>query len=97
MRFETIVAAIVLSALLAPPAQARPDTRSMTCNQLLAFVERNGAVVMDTGPRTYKRFVYHRGFCQFAETVRTEWVRSSDGECRLRICEPVNVDRDAGR
>lgn len=97
MKFETIVAAALLSTLILPAAaEARPDTRSMTCQQLLGLLQNQGAVVMNTGTHTYKRFVYHRGYCDFGETVQTAWVDASDGECRLRECRPPRVDRDSG-
>ncbi len=87
MKRKTIVPGVVtISLLMATVVQARPDTRSMTCKQLQSFVEKQGAVVMDTGPRTYKRFVHHRGFCSFQQLARTAWVKASDGECALREC-----------
>ncbi len=98
MKKATVVPSMILAGLLLPAgAEARPDTRSMTCNQLQAFIKKNGAVVMNTGPRTYNRFVYHRGFCLYSETVGTAWVDASDGECRLRECKPPRINRNDGR
>ncbi len=45
-------AALTALALTCATAQARPDTRSMSCAQAQAFIQQNGAVVMSTGPYT---------------------------------------------
>ena len=52
---------------------------------------------MNTGPRTYNRFVYHRGHCLYSETVGTAWVDTSDGKCRLRECKPPRINNNRGR
>ncbi len=98
MNISKIVPAMLLAGLTLPSiAEARPDVRSMTCKQLQAFVMKNGAVVMNTGPRTYNRFVYHRGFCLYSERAGTAWVDASDGECRLQECKPPRTQRNNGR
>ena len=98
MKTAIIVPALVLAGLMVTAgAQARPDTRSMSCQQLQNFVKDNGAVVMNTGPRTYNRFVHHRGFCLYSETVGTAWVDASDGDCRLRECKPPRINTNDGR
>ena len=45
------------AALAQTDAQARPDTRAMTCAEAAALVARAGAIVMSTGPATYARFI----------------------------------------
>lgn len=73
-------------------AQARPDARTMTCGEVRALIRDHGAVVITTGRYTYKRFVYHRGFCLYSERIGHEWIATSDTpECRLRVC--VEPDR----
>ena len=97
MRKKTGVLVIVMAGLfVSAGAEARPDTRARTCKQLEAFVKQQGAVVMNTGPRTYNRFVYHRGFCQYSETIGTAWVDAKDGKCRLRECKPPRVNKNDG-
>ncbi len=87
MKYGMIVPAVMaVGFLVSANAHARPDTRSMTCKQLQSFVEKQGGVVMNTGPRTYKRFVYHRGSCSYNQLASTVWVDASDGQCRLREC-----------
>jgi hypothetical protein len=74
--------------------EARPDTRSMTCGQLLSFVDRHGAVVLNTGQYTYKRLVAHRGYCLYSETAETVWVPGRNGvQCALRECEDHELRR----
>ena len=87
MRFHIVLPALLIAGIFIPAeVDARPDTRSMTCKKLQAFVESKGEVVMNTGPRTYKKFVYHRGFCSYNQNLRSAWVQAKDGECALREC-----------
>ena len=87
MRVQIVLPAILTVGIFIPAeVNARPDTRSMTCKKFQAFVEQKGEVVMNTGPRTYKKFVHHRGFCSYNQNVSTAWVKAKDGECRLGEC-----------
>ncbi len=52
-------------------AQARPDTRTMTCEQAKARVKAQGGLVMTTGQNTYQRFVATHQFC-FSPTDVTQ-------------------------
>ncbi|MDX5594506.1 hypothetical protein [Pseudovibrio sp. SPO723] len=68
----------------AASAQARPDTRTMTCEQARNLVKQRGAVVLTTGARTFDRFVVDRRFCQRDEAIRSEWVQTKDiKQCRI--------------
>jgi len=73
--FSALAAVAVLVPL---SAQARPYTPAMTCNATAATVARQGAIVLDTGPHTYDRYVRDRSFCEITEYVRPEWVRTAD-------------------
>ncbi|WP_417671126.1 hypothetical protein [Roseibium sp.] len=44
-------------------AQARPDTRKMTCAQAQALVKQRGEVVMTTGANTFERFISSARYC----------------------------------
>ncbi|WP_244476472.1 hypothetical protein [Methylobacterium sp. Leaf88] len=66
------------AALAQTDAQARPDTRAMTCAEAAALVARAGAVVMSTGPATYARFVRDGGFCPLPETTQPSWETTRD-------------------
>ncbi len=52
-----------LTLLAASVSHARPFTPSMTCGEAANTVSVNGAIVMDTGPHTYDRFVVSRAYC----------------------------------
>jgi hypothetical protein len=93
------VSMLMVSVIATGHAEARPDTRTMTCDQLRSFVKKQGAAVIDTGPHTYQRFVYHRGFCLYSEQLESAWVPALDGaQCRLRICEePTEFRKRRGR
>lgn len=64
-----VAGAFVSTATLFGPAmdtasaQARPDTRSMTCAQAQNFVRQRGAVVMTTGRNTFERIVASARYC----------------------------------
>ncbi|MXN65812.1 hypothetical protein GR183_12935 [Stappia sp. GBMRC 2046] len=76
-----LIAAAGLAVLLSSPearAQARPDTRSMTCAQAQAFVQQRGAVVMSTGQYTYDRFVASRAFCMRDEILKPLYAPTRD-------------------
>lgn len=75
-------ALLVCAALLPDPASARPATPALTCAEASALVMQAGAIVMDTGPMTYARFVRDGGFCPLPETTRPTWERTRDNpEC----------------
>lgn len=78
------VAAGMLAAALAgvtlanAPAQARPNTRNMTCASAAALVQSRGAIVLSTGANTFDRYVSNIRYCSGAEQLQPEWVRTSD-------------------
>ena len=94
MKTVAVVSALIASLFASAAAGARPDARSMTCKQLKVLVEDESVVVLDTGPQTFKRFVYHRGFCSTQETVIKAWVDASDGQCQLRECQIRRINDD---
>ncbi|MDB5644645.1 hypothetical protein [Methylobacterium sp.] len=79
--FRWCLPAILVSAVLTlgvAGAQARPDTRAMTCAEASALVAQAGAIVMSTGPATYARFVRDGGFCPLPETTQPSWEITRD-------------------
>ncbi|GGB34296.1 hypothetical protein GCM10011316_02990 [Roseibium aquae] len=44
-------------------AQARPDTRTMTCLEARTLVQSRGAAVLTTGQFTFERFVANGRYC----------------------------------
>lgn len=82
-----------MSLLVALPAaalaQARPDTRTMTCEGVRALVADRGAVVLTTGPHTYDRFVAGTGYCALPEVALPVSVPTRDGDgCVVYACRP---------
>jgi hypothetical protein len=75
----------------ATQAEARPDTRAMTCDQVVSLIERDGAVVLTTGQLTYDRFVAGPGACSVGEAIRAVTVPTRDGPCRVLRCAQVDV------
>jgi hypothetical protein len=56
-----------LSAVAYGQADARPDTRALSCLQAQALVDRSGAVVLNTGRFTYDRYVSSSRYCTMSE------------------------------
>lgn len=91
-----ISTAIALSAmafspvLLSQPAEARPSTKSFTCEGVKDFVRRNRAVVMNhKAPHLYRRFVSSRQQCyNHDDRLARFTVPTRSGRCSLRICAP---------
>ena len=73
-------------------AQARPDTRTMTCQQTQALIQSHGSVVLTTGPNTYDRYVRQFGNeCDWPEIPMSAYIPARDGHCPVYRCEePVN-------
>jgi len=66
-------------------AHARPDSRSMTCDQARKLVKKKGAVVMNTGPNTYDRYVYSRQYCVSIQQflIRATVPTRDNKQCRI--------------
>ncbi len=80
----------VLSLTLALPlltvtaAQARPNTTAMRCADAQALVAQGGAVVMNTGPRTFRRFVANVGYCDRTQRIRPSYAPAADArQCQV--------------
>jgi hypothetical protein len=80
-------AALILTVAWSVPALARPDTRAMTCEQVLSLIEQSGAVSMTTGDTTYNRLVADRRFCTSSEIAEPTRVPTADTDrCRVKVC-----------
>jgi hypothetical protein len=90
MAASLLAAALVTMPMLAGEAQARPDTRKMTCEGAQQFVRKNGAVVMTTGQYTYERIVTSQGYCDYDEMTWLKIAPTSDNpKCRVGYyCRP---------
>ncbi len=97
MRISTL---LILGSTLAfatpAPAQARPDTRQMTCDQARSTVQRAGGIVLSTGTRTYDRYVSDLRYCERSERLKSRWVPTSDmRQCFIGYtCEPPRNSGD---
>ena len=81
-----VTAAIMLAAT--GLANARPDTRTMSCAQLRQLIQSHRAVVLTTGPNTYDRYVRQFGNeCDWPEVPMSAYVPTLDGHCPVYRCE----------
>ncbi|MBB6412240.1 hypothetical protein [Mesorhizobium sangaii] len=71
--------------------EARPDTRTMSCQQLQQLIQSRRAVVLTTGPNTYDRYVRQFGNeCDWPDVPESAYVTTRDGRCPVHKCdEPV--------
>ncbi|MCF3934264.1 hypothetical protein L1787_12680 [Acuticoccus sp. M5D2P5] len=69
---------VIVLAFAAAPAEARPDTRTMTCEAVNGFIQKEGAVVMTTGRYTFRRFVANRAYCDPWQWAQPEYAPTRD-------------------
>ena len=72
------VLALTFAATTAATAQVGPPTSQRTCSANRQLVMREGAVVLDTGPNTYARFVKNASECVLDTFPEPAWVPSSN-------------------
>lgn len=78
-----VLASIILTAVISPSqAQRRPDSLTMSCAAAKSLVDWAGAVVMQSGPNIYDRYVSHGGHCTRSEETIPAFVPSADS----RVC-----------
>ncbi|ESZ31655.1 MULTISPECIES: hypothetical protein [unclassified Mesorhizobium] len=87
------IAWIIGTALFAATstAYARPDTRSMSCEETQHLIQSHHSAVLTTGRNTYDRYVRQYGNeCDWPEVPVAASVPTRDGQCRVYWCrEPV--------
>ena len=71
-------ALILASVTTTAMAQAGQPTSQRTCSANRQLVMRDGAVVLDTGPSTYARFVRSGAECTVDQFPEPAWVPSSN-------------------
>ncbi len=98
MRRIILIALIAAGLGTATGAEARPDARQMTCRQMQELINSEGQVVITTGPRTYKMFVYDVSYCTiYDQVVRPYRVTTRDGLCTVvGTCEADPFDGPFG-
>lgn len=69
-------------------AEARPSTKSYTCNGVKNLVNKRGAIVMNhKSSSLYRRFVRSVRYCRSPyNTTERFRVPTKTGSCYLRIC-----------
>ena len=77
MRSVLTFLALALTATAAT-AQVGPPTSQRTCGANRQLVMRDGAVVLDTSPSTYARFVRSGAECTVDQFPEPAWVPSSN-------------------
>ncbi|MDD9909619.1 MAG: hypothetical protein OXR62_08005 [Ahrensia sp.] len=94
LAMPALAAGMAVLLILTGHAEARPSTKSFTCEDAREFVNQQGAVVMDTkSSRVYRRFVSNRSYCSAFELIEWHFVPTKSGSCSLKICEePLGKD-----
>ncbi len=77
MRYLLTLSVLALTASAAV-AQVGPATSQRTCGANRQLVLKEGAVVLDTGPSTYARFVRSGAECTVDQFPEPAWVPSSN-------------------
>jgi hypothetical protein len=96
MRPVVVAAALACLATVAHAQGRRPDTRTMSCEQVQSLIGARGAVVMSTGQHTYDRYVTDRFQCMLSGEVAVRaYVPATDAaRCPVWRCEIIDpVDR----
>ena len=77
LRSLLAISALALTATVAA-AQVGPPTSQRTCGANRQLVMKEGAVVLDTSPSTYARFVKSGAECLVDQFPEPAWVPSSN-------------------
>ena len=76
-----------LAVLSHNSSEARPLTLAMTCDEAKEQVNSAGAVVFDTGPHMFERFVSGEWFCMPDEHAAYGGAPTNDtDDCPLYVC-----------
>jgi hypothetical protein len=80
MRHITMLSAAVASIGIGSGAlaQSHPSTLQMTCYGARELVATEGAVVLNTSPTTYDRYVAAGNQCALGEVMEPVWVPTAD-------------------
>jgi hypothetical protein len=74
----TSAAIILMSIGSGALAQSHPLTLRTVCSQARELVAAEGAIVLNTSPTTYDRYVGGNGQCALGETLDPVWVPTAD-------------------
>ena len=81
--------ALLVAAMLATPANARPDPRTMTCEKAQSMVANAGRIVMTTGANTFGEVVANSSFCRVSSAAPQIVSTRDNPRCRIGFtCRP---------
>ena len=78
MKKTMIVLILSATAGSALAQVGRPFTPQMSCQSASSLVAANGALVLNTGPNTYDRYVRDASACFAGQVTRPAWVPAAD-------------------
>ena len=88
-----VLLALAITPFLTQSTDARPSTRSYTCEGVWNLINRRGAIVMDTkNSNVYRRFVKNRSYCPNDMVLFQYLAPTRDGRCQLYICRSPETD-----
>jgi hypothetical protein len=77
--FKLVCATIVLMSMGSGAlAQGAPLTLRMSCHGARELVGAQGAIVLNTSPTTYDRYLAGSGQCALGEVTEPAWVPTAD-------------------
>ena len=74
MKKLAVILVLSLAAGSALAQSGRPFTPQLSCQSASGLVAANGAIVMNTGPNTYDRYVRDASACFAGQVTRPAWV-----------------------
>jgi hypothetical protein len=75
--------------------EARSDARRMTCAEVQALIDREGAVVLTTGDHIYQRYVSNNSACGHMNAAQQTSIGTRDTRhCTVQICGRRYVGSD---
>lgn len=76
---RAIIASLLLLTTVGPVfAQGQVNPAGMSCAEATALLKERGAVVFDTGPGEFSRFVLDQGSCEPNQVTEPAWLRTAD-------------------
>jgi hypothetical protein len=91
---KPIVVVGLFIMMIVTQASARPSASKISCAAINTRIASAGALVLDTGPATYERYVRDLRFCQASQITVPELIRSADNpQCLVYRCASRTMRR----
>jgi hypothetical protein len=82
-----VLALLFAAAGPAAAQTSRPDSLSLSCEQVQASIASKGAAIIGTGPYVYDRFVSDARFCASTQYARQDFIRTRNNpSCLVYVC-----------